>query len=184
MQALENEFENYLNDVRGLKTGRLSIGSNNAFSALVLPQIISEFNRLYPGVEVRLTEGNIYYLEELLARGEVSWCWTTTRWTKRFTKRSTLHRAPAAGCPHRRKNAARWRAEPSGHSAWPAPAGGCSRRLDRPVPGQQLHCPAAWQRHPHPDGSALQNRPGLCRTSSWRWTSSPPPTTSSAATWA
>ncbi len=71
MQALENEFENYLNDVRGLKTGRLSIGSNNAFSALVLPQIISEFNRLYPGVEVRLTEGNIYYLEELLARGEV-----------------------------------------------------------------------------------------------------------------
>lgn len=37
----------------------------------MLPQIISEFNRLYPGVEVRLTEGNIYYLEELLARGEV-----------------------------------------------------------------------------------------------------------------
>lgn len=70
-QALENEFENYLNDVRGLKAGRLSIGSNSAFSSLVLPQIISSFNRLYPGVEVRLTEGNIYYLEDQLSRGEV-----------------------------------------------------------------------------------------------------------------
>ena len=35
IMTLENEFDNYLNDVRGLKTGHLSIGSNNAFSALV-----------------------------------------------------------------------------------------------------------------------------------------------------
>lgn len=71
IQALENEFENYLNDVRGLKTGHLSIGSNNAFSALVLPQMISNFNRKYPGVEVNLTEGNIFYLEEKLFKGDL-----------------------------------------------------------------------------------------------------------------
>ena len=71
MMALENEFENYLNDVCGLKTGHLSIGSNNAFSALVLPQIISEFNRLYPGVDVKLSEGNISYLEEKLFKGDL-----------------------------------------------------------------------------------------------------------------
>ena len=88
MQALENEFENYLNDVRGLKTGRLSIGSNNAFSALVLPQIISEFNRLYPGVEVRL-RGTSTTWRSCLPAARWIWCWTTTRWTKRFTKRST-----------------------------------------------------------------------------------------------
>ena len=69
--ALETEFENYLNDVRGLKTGHLSIGSNNVFASLVLPQVISNFNRLYPGVEVRLTEGNIFYLEERLAQGDL-----------------------------------------------------------------------------------------------------------------
>ena len=66
MRALEHEFDNYLNDLRGLKTGKLSIGSNSAFSSLVLPQIISDFNRLYPGVKVTLNEGNIYYLEEKL----------------------------------------------------------------------------------------------------------------------
>lgn len=71
IQALENEFENYLNDVRGLKTGHLSIGSNNAFSALVLPQMISNFNRKYPGVEVNLSEGNIFYLEEKLFKGDL-----------------------------------------------------------------------------------------------------------------
>lgn len=71
IMTLENEFENYLNDVRGLKTGHLSIGSNNAFSALVLPQIISEFNRLYPGVDVKLSEGNIAYLEEKLFKGDL-----------------------------------------------------------------------------------------------------------------
>ena len=70
--ALETEFENYLNDVRGLKTGHLSIGSNNVFTSLVLPQVISNFNRLYPGVEVRLTEGNIFYLEERLAHGDLN----------------------------------------------------------------------------------------------------------------
>ena len=43
----------------------------NAFSALVLPQIISEFNRLYPGVDVKLSEGNIAYLEEKLFKGDL-----------------------------------------------------------------------------------------------------------------
>ena len=71
MRALENEFDNYLNDLRGLKTGKLSIGSNSAFSSLVLPQIISDFNRLYPGVKVTLNEGNIYYLEEKLLNGDL-----------------------------------------------------------------------------------------------------------------
>jgi len=71
MRALENEFDNYLNDLRGLKTGKLSIGSNSAFSSLVLPQIISDFNRLYPGVKVTLNEGNIYYLEEKLLSGDL-----------------------------------------------------------------------------------------------------------------
>ena len=40
-------------------------------SALVLPQIISEFNRLYPGVDVKLSEGNIAYLEEKLFKGDL-----------------------------------------------------------------------------------------------------------------
>ncbi len=66
---LEQEFENYMNDVRGLRTGHLSIGANNVFSSFLIPHLISGFNKIYPQVQVKMREGNIMYLEQALAQG-------------------------------------------------------------------------------------------------------------------
>ena len=71
MQKLESEFEQYLNDVRGLKTGNVFIGANNVLASYVLPEMIRGFAGLYPGVQVQMTEGNIKYLEDALLRGSV-----------------------------------------------------------------------------------------------------------------
>lgn len=71
LQALESDLEQYLNDVRGLRTGKLNVGANNIFSSYVLPGIIHKFKELYPGVQVQMTEGNISYLEEALMCGTI-----------------------------------------------------------------------------------------------------------------
>lgn len=69
MRDLEEEFEKYLNDAQGLRTGSLSIGTNNVFASFVLPPLIRHFNHRYPGVKVKMVEGNIAYLEDALKQG-------------------------------------------------------------------------------------------------------------------
>lgn len=71
IRDLEQEFENYMYDVRGLRTGHLSIGANNVFSSFVIPHLISRFNKIYPQVQVKMSEGNIRYLEQALAQGNL-----------------------------------------------------------------------------------------------------------------
>lgn len=71
LQAMESELEQYLNDVRGLRTGKLNVGANNIFASYILPGLIHKFKELYPGVQVQMTEGNLSYLEDSLTRGAI-----------------------------------------------------------------------------------------------------------------
>lgn len=64
---IENRFENYINDLKMLKLGRLSIGASNVFAAFALPVMITEFNKRYPDVKINLVEGNTATLEAMLA---------------------------------------------------------------------------------------------------------------------
>ena len=70
-QDLELEFEQYLSDVRGLRTGRLFVGANNIFASYALPGLIHKFKKLYPGVQIQMMEGNISYLEDALSSGSI-----------------------------------------------------------------------------------------------------------------
>ena len=71
IQDLEREFEQYLNDVRGLHTGSLSIGANNVFASYILPSLIHKFKTSFPGIQVQMVEGNISYLENALVHGKL-----------------------------------------------------------------------------------------------------------------
>lgn len=71
IRNLEHEFEQYLGDVRGVKTGKLSIGANNVLASFILPPLIRHFNTQYPCVQVQMVEGNISYLEEALTHGRL-----------------------------------------------------------------------------------------------------------------
>lgn len=66
---IENQFENFCNDLDQLKTGRLSIGANNVFASFILPAIISAFNQKHPAIKVNLVESNTAHLEEQLFSG-------------------------------------------------------------------------------------------------------------------
>ncbi|MBQ9977619.1 MAG: LysR family transcriptional regulator [Clostridia bacterium] len=68
---IESELEQYLNDVRSLRTGKLNVGANNIFASYVLPGLIHKFTQLYPGVQIQMIEGNITYLEKALTSGAI-----------------------------------------------------------------------------------------------------------------
>ncbi|WP_234989730.1 LysR family transcriptional regulator [Peptoniphilus asaccharolyticus] len=68
---IEDNFENYLNDLGDLKAGKVSIGGTSLFISHVLPFIISDFSKKYPKVELNIVEDNTVELENSLASGEL-----------------------------------------------------------------------------------------------------------------
>ena len=64
---IEQNFENYVNNLNELKSGNLSVGASNLFAAYVLSTLITQFKELYPDVNVQMTEGNTGQLEAMLS---------------------------------------------------------------------------------------------------------------------
>lgn len=64
---IEQQMENYINNLNTLKSGHLSMGGSNLFAAYVLTPIITKFKQTYPDVTIQLTEGNTDQLESLMA---------------------------------------------------------------------------------------------------------------------
>ncbi|WP_134686619.1 LysR family transcriptional regulator [Brevibacillus migulae] len=65
VEGLEREMRSYAQG----ESGRLFVGSLPITGEYVLPEVISEFSRMYPGVELQLVEERSSQLEQLLARG-------------------------------------------------------------------------------------------------------------------
>lgn len=71
IREIEQDFESYLEDLHGLRTGHLTLGGTNLFASYVLPELIGEFTRKYPGVEIELMEESTVNLEQMLTAGSV-----------------------------------------------------------------------------------------------------------------
>ena len=66
--AYERALE-VIDEFRGLKRGRLSIGASTIPGEYIIPRYIGSFHKLYPGIEIRLTVGDTgSVLDMLLAR--------------------------------------------------------------------------------------------------------------------
>lgn len=48
----------YRDRLRGLESGNLRIGASSTIASFLLPRLIAEFNRRYPGIKIRVTTGN------------------------------------------------------------------------------------------------------------------------------
>ena len=71
MLQIKEEFLHKRNDIYGLETGSLSIGSSNHLTSYVVPPLVTKFRTLYPKIEVSMTEARSVSLYELLDKGEV-----------------------------------------------------------------------------------------------------------------
>ena len=71
INKIERNIKTRINDIHTLRSGELSVGASNVFAAYVVPPIIAEFKNKFPGVKVRLFEGNTETLEEMLANNDL-----------------------------------------------------------------------------------------------------------------
>lgn len=71
IREVERDFERYLEDLHGLRTGHLTLGGTNLFASYVLPGLIGKFTGRYPEVEIELMEENTSNLERMLMAGSV-----------------------------------------------------------------------------------------------------------------
>ena len=69
--SLSDEMESVVQKSRGLKSGRLSIGSSTTPGGYILPWVIGQFRRRYPGVEVSLSITNTQSVLAKIRRREL-----------------------------------------------------------------------------------------------------------------
>lgn len=60
----EKDLIRYLNDLSDMKTGTITIGGTHFYSSYLLPPIIKEFKRRFPGIQVQVVEGDSVSLYE------------------------------------------------------------------------------------------------------------------------
>lgn len=68
---LEQETEQQLADIKDLTTGYLCLGGSHYLNAYILPEILSEFSRTYPGVHLNLVEHSSAELARMLSEREL-----------------------------------------------------------------------------------------------------------------
>ncbi|WP_097026362.1 LysR family transcriptional regulator [Clostridium peptidivorans] len=68
VKAIQNNLEEYFQDITTLRTGKISIGGSTFFCSFVLPDIIAQFKSKHPGITVDLLEVNSFALQEELMK--------------------------------------------------------------------------------------------------------------------
>ena len=71
INRMERDLERYISDRANLCAGEVKIGASSLFSSFLLPQMISSFNKTYPGVSIKIFENNSKNLMRELAAGEL-----------------------------------------------------------------------------------------------------------------
>ncbi|MBO5852045.1 MAG: LysR family transcriptional regulator [Clostridia bacterium] len=66
LRAIESETKNKLMDMSKLKTGKIVVSGENFVSSFIMPKVIIEFSKRYPGIHVELVESNSPDLRQLL----------------------------------------------------------------------------------------------------------------------
>lgn len=67
--ALEAEAEQAVAEMRGLTRGRLALGASTTIGAYLLPEVLGEFRRRFPGIALSLEIGNTDAIERGLRDG-------------------------------------------------------------------------------------------------------------------
>ena len=71
IRQAQSEFADFVSDWGGLRTGSLTLGGSSLFSSWILPPLMADFARRYPGIDVELVEETTGHLARMLQTGEV-----------------------------------------------------------------------------------------------------------------
>lgn len=71
---LEHQMQSRFADIAEYKTGSLIVGTTPFRSVTMMPSILAEFKKLYPGIHVVVDERNTQELNEAMEKGEFDFC--------------------------------------------------------------------------------------------------------------
>lgn len=66
IQNLEMELSQQINDLSSLKTGTIRIGGSHYFNSYILPPVLTEYTKKYPGIHIELMEAGSDQLLNML----------------------------------------------------------------------------------------------------------------------
>jgi DNA-binding transcriptional LysR family regulator len=66
---LEQDAERAIEEYRGLKRGRLTVGASLTIGGYLLPGVLAEFHRLYPDIELKVEVANTERIQRALLDG-------------------------------------------------------------------------------------------------------------------
>ncbi len=66
ISALEEDMNSQIQDIQELKAGHLCIGGSHYINAYILPETMTEYSKLYPGIKIELVEASSAVLAEML----------------------------------------------------------------------------------------------------------------------
>lgn len=69
--ALETDAARAIEEYRGLKRGRLSLGASLTIGGHLLPRVLAEFHRLYPEIELQVRTANTRQIQASLLDGTI-----------------------------------------------------------------------------------------------------------------
>lgn len=71
VSIIEEDFMNYVNEIKGLETGEISLGGNTLYISNIIPKILSVYDKAHPGIHVRLYDHDSPSLINMLYSGEL-----------------------------------------------------------------------------------------------------------------
>ena len=71
VNAMETDAARAIEELRGLKRGKLSIGASTSIGSYLLPGVLGEFHKRHPDIELHLEIANTRDIEQLLLAGEI-----------------------------------------------------------------------------------------------------------------
>lgn len=71
---LEHQMQTKFSDIAEYKTGSLIIGTTPFRSVTMMPAVLAEFKKIYPGIHVVIDERNTQELNEAIEKGEFDFC--------------------------------------------------------------------------------------------------------------
>lgn len=89
IMSIEENFSHYLSDTQNLQTGLLKIGSSALLSSYVLPELLAEFKKRFPYVEISIVEGTPSVLQKHLEEGIIDMLIESEDLPKDMFKRQT-----------------------------------------------------------------------------------------------
>ena len=75
-QAIEADAARAIEEYRGLKRGRLSLGASQTIGGYLLPPVLAEFHRRHPEIELQVRTANTRQIEAALLDGSIEFGFT------------------------------------------------------------------------------------------------------------